>query len=196
MQKGAQTRASILERAVAMASVRGFEGISIGRLASETGMSKSGLFGHFGSKDALQLAILDFVVDEFKRKVIGPALREPTGEARLRALFGLWLDWTGSEPRTGGCPLIAACVELDDQPGELRDYLVEQQESWLDCIRRMAQKAVAEGVFRDGLDTRQFAFEFHGIGLAFNFASRLLHDPKARARAESAVDRLIQTAKS
>jgi AcrR family transcriptional regulator len=196
MQKGEQTRASILHQAVSMASVRGFEGISIGRLANETGMSKSGLFGHFGSKVALQLAILDFVVEDFKLNVIGPALREPTGETRLRALFGNWLDWTGTERLAGGCPLVAASVELDDQPGDLRDFLVEQQEGWLDCIRRMAQKAVAESVFRDGLDTRQFAFEFHGIGLAFNFARRLLHDPEARARADHAVDRLIDSAKA
>lgn len=195
MQKGELTRSSILERAVSMASVVGFEAISIGRLATEAGMSKSGLFGHFGSKEALQRAILEFVVEDFKLRVIAPALRQPTGEARLRALFTNWLDWTGQEPLKGGCPLMAASVELDDQPGPLRDYLVEQQEAWLDCIRRMAQKAVAEAVFRDGLDTRQFAFEFHGIGLAFNFARRLLHDPQARTRAKSALDRLIRAAK-
>ena len=93
--------------------------------------------------------------------MIAPALHESTGEARLRSLFARWLEWTGQERLTGGCPLMTASVELDDQPGPLRDYLVSQQEAWLDCIRRMAQKAVAEGRFRDGLDTRQFAFEFH-----------------------------------
>jgi len=195
MHKGELTRASILERAVAMASVRGFEGISIGRLASEAGMSKSGLFGHFGSKEALQHAILEFVIEDFKLRVIAPALRQATGEARLRALFASWLDWTGQESLAGGCPLMAASVELDDQPGPLRDYLVEQQEAWLDCIRRMAQKAVAEGVFRDGLDTRQFAFEYQGIGLAYNFARRLLNDPRARNRALEALDRLIRSAR-
>jgi AcrR family transcriptional regulator len=178
-----------------MASVHGFDGISIGRLANEAGMSKSGLFGHFGSKEALQHAILEFVVDDFKGRVIAPALQRATGEARLRALFSGWLDWTGQERLTGGCPLMTASVELDDQPGPLREHLVAQQEAWLDCIRRMAQKAVAEGVFRDGLDTRQFAFEFQGIGLGYNFARRLLNDPRARNRAQTAVDRLIQSAK-
>jgi len=196
MHKGELTRASILERAVSMASVHGFEGLSIGRLASEAGMSKSGLFGHFGSKEALQHAILEFVVEDFKINVIAPALRESTGEARLRSLFARWLEWTGQERLTGGCPLMTASVELDDQPGPLRDYLVSQQEAWLDCIRRMAQKAVAEGRFRDGLDTRQFAFEFHGIGLAFNFARRLLHDPNALQRAKNACDRLIESARA
>jgi AcrR family transcriptional regulator len=196
MYKGEMTRAAILERAAAMASVHGFEGISIGRLAADAGMSKSGLFGHFGSKEALQHAILEFVIEDFKARVIAPALREPTGEARLRALQTNWLTWTGQEPLVGGCPLMAAAVELDDQPGPLRDYLVAQQEAWLDCIRRMAQKAVAEGVFRDGLDTRQFAFEFHGIGLGFSFARRLLRDPQAQKRAVKALDRLIQSAKT
>jgi len=196
MHKGELTRASILERAVSMASVHGFEGISIGRLAADAGMSKSGLFGHFGSKEALQHAILEFVVEDFKINVIAPALHESTGEARLRSLFARWLEWTGQERLTGGCPLMTASVELDDQPGPLRDYLVSQQEAWLDCIRRMAQKAVAEGRFRDGLDTRQFAFEFHGIGLAFNFARRLLNDPNALQRAKNACDRLIESARA
>jgi AcrR family transcriptional regulator len=196
MHKGELTRTSILERAVSMASVVGFEGISIGRLATEAGMSKSGLFGHFGSKEALQHAILEFVIEDFRINVIGPALRESTGEAKLRSLFSRWLEWTGQERLTGGCPLVTASVELDDQPGPLRDFLVEQQEAWLDCIRRMAQKSVAEGRFRDGLDTRQFAFEFHGIGLAFNFARRLLKDPNAPQRAKNAFDRLIESART
>jgi AcrR family transcriptional regulator len=196
MHKGELTRAAILERAVSMASVFGFEGISIGRLASEAGMSKSGLFGHFGSKEALQHAILEFVVDDFKSSVIGPALREATGEARLRSLFSRWLEWTGQERLSGGCPLITASIELDDQPGPLRDYLVDQQEAWLDCIRRMAQKSVAEGRFRDGLDTRQFAFEYQGIGLAFNFAHRLLKDPDAPQRAKNAFERLVKSARA
>ncbi len=195
MHKGELTRTSILERAVSMASVVGFEGLSIGRLARDAGMSKSGLFGHFGSKEALQHAILELVIEDFKIRVIAPALRQPTGEMRLRTLFSGWLSWTAQERLRGGCPLITASIELDDQPGALRDYLVEQQESWLDCIRRMAQKAVSEGVFREGLDTRQFAFEFQGIGLAYNFARRLLEDPNALERARRAVDRLINSAR-
>jgi AcrR family transcriptional regulator len=196
MQKGEQTRVAILEEAVSMAGVLGLEGISIGRLASQAGMSKSGLFGHFGSKEALQQAILEFVVEGFKTKVVAPALRETKGEARLRQLFNRWLDWADQDLLTGGCPLMTASVELDDRPGGLRDYLVLQQEGWLDAVRRMAQKAVADGVFRDRLDTKQFAFEFHSIGLGFNFARRLLRDARARTRAQSALDRLIQSAKT
>jgi AcrR family transcriptional regulator len=195
MGKGEQTRTSILEQAVAMASIHGLDGLSIGRLAARTGMSKSGLFGHFGSKDALQRAVLETAIEDFKVRVIAPALRERTGEARLRRLFSGWLDWAIADEKTGGCPLMSASIELDDQPGPLRDYLVAQQVEWLDCIRRMTQKAVSEGKFRAGLDTRQLAFEFQSIGLGFNFAFRLLDDPQAPARARAAFDSLIQKAK-
>lgn len=196
MSKGAETRASILGQAVSMAGVFGLEGLTIGRLATQTGMSKSGLFGHFGSKDALQFAVLETVVEDFTLKVIRPALRELTGEMRLRRLFSNWMEWASADEQTGGCPLMGASVELDGRPGELRDYLAGQQIEWLDCIRRMAQKAVSEGNFQAGLDTRQFAFEFHSIGLGFNFALRLLQDPDALERARTAFNSLIQKAKS
>jgi len=196
MSKGAETRASILHQAVNVASIHGLEGLSIGRLATQAGMSKSGLFGHFGSKEALQRAVLEMVIEDFKFNVIAPALKEATGEARLRRLFSNWMDWAGADEKTGGCPLMGASVELDDRPGDLRDYLAEQQIEWLDCVRRMAQKAVSEGTFREGLNTRQFAFEFHSIGLGFNFSSRLLDDPRALVYARSAFNSLIQKAKT
>ena len=179
-----------------MAGILGLEGLTIGRLATQTGMSKSGLFGHFGSKEALQFAVLETVVKDFSLKVIRPALKEPTGETRLRELFSNWMGWASDEGQEGGCPLMGASVELDARPGELRNYLAEQQIEWLDCIRRMAQKAVSESVFRAGLDTRQFAFEFHSIGLGLNFSLRLLRDPDALNRSHVAFDSLIQKAKS
>ncbi len=195
MNKGAQTQATILNHAVAMASVRGLDGMSIARLARVTGMSKSGLFGHFGSKVALQRAVLEAAAKDFARSVLGPAQQERTGEARLRTLFHHWLQWLYAEERPGGCPLVSASIEFADRPGELHDYLVDQQEAWVDRIRRMCQKAVAEGNFREGLDTRQFAFEFHSIGLGFNFARRLFSDSKALTHANTALDQLIDAAK-
>jgi AcrR family transcriptional regulator len=194
MTKGHLTRTAILGEAVAMASVHGLKGLSIGRLAESTGLSKSGLFGHFGSKQALQRAVLERAVEDFRIRVILPALREPTGLARLRRLFADWIGWAAADDKLGGCPLLGACIELDDQPGELRDYLVDRQRAWLDCISRMATNAVACSEFRGDLDGEQFAFEFHSIGLGFNFAYRLLDDVKARQRAEAAFAGLVATA--
>jgi AcrR family transcriptional regulator len=194
MSKGEQTRASILRHAVALCSVQGLEGLSIGRLAELSGMSKSGLFGHFGSKDALQRAVLESVVEDFRSRVILPALREPGGAARMRRLFTLWLDWASAEQRDGACPLLGASIELDDRPGELRDYLVEKQKAWLDCISRIAAKAVEDREYRADLDVEQFAFEFNNIGLGFNFAHRLLDDARARQRATNAFESLVASA--
>ena len=196
MGKGAETRASILTQAISMAGILGLEGLTIGRLATQTGMSKSGLFGHFGSKEALQFAVLETIAKDFSLKVISPALKEPTGETRLRKLFSNWMKWANDEKQEGGCRLMGASVELNARPGELRDYLAEQQIEWIDCIRRMAQKAVSESIFRAGLDTRQFAFEFHSIGLGLNFSLRLLRDPAALSRSQVAFDSLIQKAKA
>ena len=196
MSKGAETRAYILTQAISMAGILGLEGLTIGRLATQTGMSKSGLFGHFGSKEALQFAVLETIAKDFSLKVISPALKEPTGETRLRKLFSNWMEWANDEKQEGGCRLMGASVELNARPGELRDYLAEQLIEWIDCIRRMAQKAVSESIFRAGLDTRQFAFEFHSIGLGLNFSLRLLRDPAALSRSEVAFASLIQKAKS
>ncbi|MFL2546943.1 MAG: TetR/AcrR family transcriptional regulator [Candidatus Rariloculaceae bacterium] len=194
MNKGAQTRATILSEAITMAGVHGLDGMSIGRLATVTGMSKSGLFGHFGSKEALQRAVLDAAIEDIAKKVLGPAQQESRGEARLRTLFANWMDWIDSDERPGGCPVVSASVEFADRPGELHDVLAEYHELWVDRIRRMCQKTVSEGVFREGLNTRQFAFEFHSIGLGFNYARRLLQDDDAKLFAQTAIDKLIRSA--
>ena len=194
MNKGEATRASILRHAVSLASVHGLEGLTIGRLAERSGLSKSGLFGHFGSKEALQQAVLESVVEAFRTRVIVPALREPTGTGRLRHLFAAWLDWAAEEQRDGGCPLLGASIELDDRPGELRDYLVEKQKAWLDCIARIATKSIEQREFRADLDVAQFAFEINSIGLGFNFAHRLLDDARARARANRALESVLASA--
>jgi len=194
MVKGEITRASILRHGVSVASVHGLEGLTIGRLAERSGLSKSGLFAHFGSKEALKLAVLESVVEDFRTRVILPALREPTGAARLRRLFEAWLDWAAEEQRDGGCPLLGASIELDDRPGELRDYLVEKQKAWLDCIARIARKAIDERELRADLDVQQFAFGVNSIGLGFNFAHRLLADRSARARAIRAFESLLGSA--
>ncbi len=178
-----------------MASIHGLAGLSIGRLAGRVGMSKSGLFGHFGSKQALQHAVLEEVCERFVVEVIQPALTAATGEARLRTLFENWLAWD-SDVRPGGCPLTAAANELDCQPGPLRDYIVSQQRDWLNCIGRILKKAVKDGQFRSDLDVEQVAFEIHGVGLAHHLTAYLLSDAKARQRALIALERIIEQARS
>lgn len=193
--KGETTRAAILRAAVTAASVDGLAGLSIGRLAVITGLSKSGLFAHFGSKEALQKAVLEQAAENFRRDVILPALRATGGMARLRALFEHWVAWAASDALAGGCPLFGASVELDDRPGELRDYLAARQRAWLDCIAAAAERGAKEGALRADLDGEQFAFEFHGLALAFHCAHRLLDDASARARAAAAFDRLVASAR-
>jgi AcrR family transcriptional regulator len=193
MTKGTATRQRIVDQAVALTRVAGLEALSIGHLADLTGMSKAGLFRHFGSKTSLQQAVLEASVDEFRAHVIVPALRAPSGLARLTRLLDSWLDWTKAANCAGGCPLLGASIELDDRPGKLRDYLVDKQRAWLDCIRAAAARAVADGDLRADLDVEQFAFEFNSIGLGFNFAHRLLGDVGAAARARAALERLVAT---
>ena len=124
MGKGEITRHAILERATALASRSGLEGISIGHLAEDLGLSKSGLFAHFGSKEALQVEILRFAAERFVENVVRPALAQPRGEPRVRAIFERWIAWDRSHSVPGGCLFVAAASELDDRPGPARDELV------------------------------------------------------------------------
>ncbi|HSF13984.1 MAG TPA: TetR/AcrR family transcriptional regulator [Vicinamibacteria bacterium] len=192
MSKGEETRAVILEHALSMASRIGLEGLSIGGLASETGMSKSGLFAHFDSKLNLQLDVLRSSVDRFIARVVVPALKKPRGAPRVRALFEGWLSWSNDPALPGGCFFIAAANELDDRPGPLRDRLVSYQRDWIETLSTAARIAVEEGHFRADLDTRQFAYEFYSILMAYHHFSRLMRDAEAERRARCALEQLLE----
>ncbi len=191
MSKREATHELILDKALAMASALGLEGLSIGGVAREAGLSKSGLFAHFKSKQDLQLQVLESAVERFIETVVAPALRRPRGEPRVRALFDNWMAWEGSSTMPGGCPFIAAAVELDDRPGRLRDYLAASQRDWMDALATAARIAALEGHFRPDLDGRQFAYELYSIILAFHHFQRLLRDPRSRERAHQAFEDLI-----
>lgn len=195
MRKGDRTRAAILDQSAELASLVGLTGLSVGTLAGHTGLSKSGLFRHFGSKDALQVATLKAGVDRFIATVVQPALQAARGEARVRALFERWLTWATTEGLPGGCLFIAASIELDDQPGPARDYLVKAQRQWLDLIATTAQFAIGTGAFRRGLDVAQFAHEFNSTLLGFHQAQRLLRDRQAARRAAAQFERLLGDAR-
>lgn len=196
MSKGEETRAAILEEALAETSRLGLEGLSIGTLARECGMSKSGLFAHFGSKEDLQLQVLRTAIERFAGAVVAPALTRPRGEPRVRALFENWFAWAEASFLPGGCIFIATANELDDRPGPLRDLLVASQEQWLAVIARAARIAQEEGHFRADLDADQFAYEMYAVALAYHHFRRLLRDPGARDRARQAFDDLLRGARA
>jgi AcrR family transcriptional regulator len=196
MRKSDATHQAILEHATGLASRVGLEGLTIGSLATELDLSKSGLFAHFQSKEALQVQVLDHGAAVFVENVVRPALSAPRGESRMRALFDRWLDWARSSPLPGGCLFVQAAVELDDRPGPARDRLVEYQRQWLDVIATSLQKGIEAGAFRPDADTMQFAHDLYGVMLAYHHASRLLHDPEAEPRARRAFDVLLSAARS
>lgn len=191
MRKGEQTRHDILGEAVALASELGLEGLSIGPLASRLGMSKSGLFAHFGSKEELQLATLRRAQQRFEETVFRPALAAPRGLPRLRALFERWLAWADDPGLPGGCVILGATAEYDDRPGPIRDALAGAQHRLREAVARGVEIAVAEGHFGPETDPEQFAFELFAIVLAAHHDRRLLADPAARNRAGRAFERLV-----
>lgn len=194
IRKGDRTREAILRQAADLASLVGLHGLTIGTLARHAGMSKSGLFQHFGSKEQLQVETLRAGVDRFVEQVIRPALKAARGTARVRALFDRWLEWATDEGLAGGCLFVAASIELDDQPGPARDYLVEHQTMWLELIGVTARKAVEAGEFRTDLDEAQFAYELNAVLLSFHQANRLMRDPAAPDRARTMFERLLADA--
>ncbi len=188
VSKGDQTRQVVLDQAVEVARRLGLGGLTIGALAEQARLSKSGLFAHFRSKEALQLAVLEHARSGFEVAVGRPTVRAPRGEARVRELFDRWLAW---DSLPGGCPFIAAASELDDQPGPVRDRLVRDTRDLFDMISTVFRTGIAEGQFRADADADQFAQDFYGVILAFHHTQRLLSDEHAKERAHRALDALI-----
>ncbi len=194
--KGARTKADILELALRRASLVGLEGLSIGTLARDAGMSKSGLFAHFGSKTGLQIAVLHMARDRFARKVVLPAIKQPRGEPRVIAMFDNWLDWTESPQIPGGCLFVNGASEFDDRPGPVRDVLAAAVGAWRSDLSRAASLAVQEGHFRADLDTEQFAFVLHSIMLGYKLDAGLFDDQSAaRERADQAFRTVLSLAR-
>ncbi|HEU4726403.1 MAG TPA: TetR/AcrR family transcriptional regulator [Kofleriaceae bacterium] len=193
MAKGEETRQAILARAFEIARMIGLSGLSIGRLAEDTGLSKSGLFAHFGSKEALEVAVVEEAARQFFQFVMAPALRQPRGEPRLRALFDRWIEW-GQQP--GGCFFVGATAELDDRPGPPRDALVQACRDWLDTLATAARIAVTEGHFHADLDPEQFAFEVYSIMLGFHAYQKFLRAPATLERARRSLERLLASARA
>jgi AcrR family transcriptional regulator len=193
--KGDRTRQAILEEAMAQATRLGIEGLSIGQLAKDAGLSKSGLYAHFQSKEELQIQVLELATQRFVDMVVRPAMLEPRGEPRLRSMFERWLEWAKATFQPGGCIFLAAAIELDDRPGPVRDWLVADQHKLLAGIRRHATAAVDAGQFRSDLNTAQFSFQYFSIYLGYHHFQRLLTAPEAEQWARQALDNLCQSAR-
>tara|TARA_R110002096_G_scaffold77896_11_gene183487 strand:+ start:11643 stop:12224 length:582 start_codon:yes stop_codon:yes gene_type:complete len=192
--KGEQTKSLILESALKLVSVEGLGAVSIGRLAKSVGLSKSGLFAHFKSKDALQEEVLERASNEFVANVVRPALKKPRGIPRLQAIFDNWLRWASSGRLPGGCIFVGAAVELDDKPGPLRDFLVKTQKDWVATLATAAALAIDEGHLPKTVAPEQIAFELYGIMMSYHLYKRLLGDRQARSKAQDACARLLGAA--
>jgi AcrR family transcriptional regulator len=189
--KGASTRESIIDRAYRIVRTEGFEGLSIGTVASSVGMSKSGVFAHFGSREDLQLAVLDAAAQRFTEQVFLPAIRERRGLPRLEAIARRWMKWLRSEQ--GGCPMVSAAIEYDDRPGVIRDRVILYQTRLRQELARAIGMATESGELRADTDPAQLAFEIFGIELAMHHDSRLFGFDDAIERSECALDRLISS---
>lgn len=187
--KRVATREVILDRAYAIACNDGLEGLSIGTLALAVGMSKSGVFAHFGSREDLQLAVLEVGGRRFMSKVLLPALEQPRGLPRLRAIVANWCDW--GHCYQSGCVLLSAGSEYDGRDGALRDAVVNQQTGWRSELQKSIGLAVAEGHLRPDTDPAQLAFEIYSLMLGLHHDAGLFGFEQAHARTNVAVNRLF-----
>lgn len=182
--KGADTRAAILARALDIASVDGLEGLTIGRLAGELEMSKSGLFAHFGSKQDLQLATIVAAAERFRVAVIEPALQAPDGTLRLRAMAAAYLEHLEGNDYSGGCFWAATSAEYDDRPGPVREAIAGALDAWLGELERQARIAGSP-------DPGRFAFELYSVVMGANSRFRMGGDPVVFIYARDTIDRLL-----
>lgn len=190
LQKGQQTRAAILDAALGLASHMGLEGLSIGALAEVTQMSKSGVFAHFGSREELQISVIREYHARFEEEVFFPAITEPRGLPRLRALFERWVRRVSVEIDSG-CIYISGAVEFDDRPGPVRDALASMVRAWHAALEKAIRMAIEEGHLREDTEPLQMLFEVHGLILALHHDARFLRLPGALDRARAGFERTV-----
>jgi AcrR family transcriptional regulator len=191
--KGERTRHSILTTAAALASQEGLEPLSIGRLAEATGMSKSGLFAHFGSKEELQLATVDHAAQLFVDEVIAPARAAPRGVARVWALCDRMIDYAERQVFPGGCFFAATSAEFNHKPGPVRDRIVQMIQSWLSYLEHAVEQAQAAGELPDQPSARELAFQLDAFAQASNAQYQLFRDPAVFAEARRAIRERLES---
>ncbi len=189
--KGQQTKAAIVDAALGLASQIGLEGLSIGALAEITGMSKSGVFAHFGSREELQISVIREYHERFEREVFYSAMQAPRGIPRLQAMFDNWMVQTSNEIDSG-CIYISGAVEFDDRAGPVRDALASSVTSWQAAVHRAVEQAQEENHLVREVDPMQVAFEIHGLILALHYEARFLKVPGATERARQGFARILE----
>lgn len=185
--KGALTRQTILQEAMDLASVKGLDGLTIGSLAEALGMSKSGLFAHFGSKEDLQLATVQAAQGVFTERVFSPSLKAPRGLKRLCAMLANWMDYAEREMFRGGCFFAAVSVEFDSRPGPVKDMVAGCMAGWVASLARLVREAREAGELSKSADPEQLAFEFNALALGANGAYQLHRNHQAFAMARRAI---------
>jgi AcrR family transcriptional regulator len=191
LQKGQQTKATIVDAALGLATQIGLEGLSIGALAEVARMSKSGVFAHFGSREELQLSVVREYHERFEAEVFYPVLQEERGLPRLRQLFANWMKRTSAEIDSG-CLYISGAAEFDDRPGPVRDALASSVKTWLKAVHRAVTQARDEGHLSADLDANQMVFEIHGLILALHYEARFLKSAQSFARASLGFENILQ----
>ncbi len=189
--KGEQTRERILDAAQAIASREGLEGLTIGGIAERLKMSKSGVFAHFGSREDLQIAVIDDYARKFLDAVFFPALKLPRGLPRLKAMFENWLHRVQFVEIPNGCVFVSGAVEFDDKEGPVRDRMVAVNRAWQGEMRKAALLAIDVGHLNQDSDPDQLVFELYGVMLSLHHDARLLRDPRAVERARTSFGRTI-----
>jgi len=190
LMKGRQTKATIVNAALGLAAQIGLEGLSIGALAEVTGMSKSGVFAHFGSREELQISVIREYHEQFESEVFYPALSCARGLPRLQSLFDNWMQRTTTEIDSG-CIYISGAVEFDDRPGSVRDALASSVNTWQNALQRSVAQAQVEKHLTAKADPLQVAFEIHGLILALHYEARFLRNPGAAGRARKGFSEIV-----
>ncbi len=190
LHKGQQTKLTIIDAALGLAAQTGLEGLSIGVLAEVTGMSKSGVFAHFGSREELQISVIREYFSRFEQEIFYPALQGARGLPRLQALFSNWMKRVTVEIQSG-CIFISGAVDFDDRPGPVRDALASSVKTWLAAVQRAVVQAKEEGQLAPDADERQIGFEIHALILAVHYEARFLKTPGSLERANKAFEQIL-----
>ncbi|MBS7809189.1 TetR/AcrR family transcriptional regulator [Variovorax sp. PCZ-1] len=189
--KGEKTKAVIVDAALGLATQIGLEGLSIGALAEVTGMSKSGVFAHFGSREELQISVVKEYHTRFEAEVFYPAMQAKRGLPRLQNLFANWMKRTSVEIDSG-CLYISGAVEFDDRPGPVRDEIASSVKIWLAAMDRAVRQAQELGQLASQADPSQILFEIHGLILALHYEARFLKSPGSIERAVQGFNSILE----